>query len=241
MKNNPLFTIIIPTLDEEKVINDCLKSIIVPRSYSAEILVIDGGSVDKTINLAKNVVIGSKIKVIESERAGLARQFDLGVKNSTGRYLIFLHADCRLPDNALVSIKDFYKKYGQRGVGGAFKMRVKGNRFFYRISSLGGNMYCNITKTFFGDRAMFISRYYYEMIGGFKDIPIMSDFEFSRRMKKAGIVKQLKGVVISDGRKFEKESFFRIIYLQVWVLLAFRRGVDPLHIKEKYYYSQKNN
>jgi len=239
MEDNKLFTIIIPTLDEEKKITGCLKSITGSYPCSAEVLIVDGGSKDKTLELARNVDTGIKTKIFRSEKTGLARQLDLGVKKAKGEYLVFLHVDCRLPANAFSSIKGFFKKYGQKAVGGAFKMKIEGSRFFYKVFSLGGDIYCNTTKTFFGDRAMFISKSYYEKIGGFRDIPIMADVDLSRRMKKAGVVKQLKDTVLSDGRKFEKESFIRMIYLQVWVLSAFKKGIDPELIRERYYYSQK--
>ena len=63
----------------------------------------------------------------------------------------------------------------------------------------------------------------------------MSDFDFSKRMKKEGKVKLLKGPVVSSGRKFEKEPFYRIIFLTFWSLVSFDLGTDPEVIKIRYY------
>ncbi|GAG35937.1 unnamed protein product, partial [marine sediment metagenome] len=119
--------------------------------------------------------------------------------------------------------------------GGAFTMKVEGERFFYNILSAGGNFYSRATKTFFGDRAIFVSNEIFNKISGFRDLPVMSDYDFSKRMKKAGRVYLLKGPVVSSGRKFENEPFYKIIYLLIWSLAAFGLGLDPDIIKKRYY------
>lgn len=232
-----LFTIIIPTLDEEKNVTGCFESIEKNDLEGTEIIVVDGGSSDKTLETIKAYDISIPVNITRSEKASVASQLDLGTKMAEGKYLIFLHADCRLPPDALKDIKTFFKKYPE-GLGGAFEMIVNGDRFFYRIFSFFGNLFCRITKIFFGDRAMFITSRDYKRLGGFKDIPIMSDVEFSRRMRSAGIVKLLKGPVLSDSRKFDEEPFWKMIYLQLWAHLMFDMGKDIEMIERKYYYNK---
>ncbi|MBA7517105.1 hypothetical protein ES705_09155 [subsurface metagenome] len=114
-------------------------------------------------------------------------------------------------------------------------MKVEGVRFLYNILSIGGNIYCRATKTFFGDRAIFIRRGILNKISGYRDLPVMSDVDFSKRMKRAGRVLLLTGPVISNERKFENEPFYKIIYLLIWSLVAFNIGLDPAIIKKRYY------
>ena len=118
--------------------------------------------------------------------------------HSWQQVLSFLHADCFLPGASLLKIRDVYNNLSDL-IGGAFTMRIAGKRFFYRILSIGGNLYCRITRIFFGDRVMFIKKDAFWNLGGFRSLEIMSDFDLSRRMKKAG---------------------------RAWSIFAFLRGVD---------------
>jgi GT2 family glycosyltransferase len=120
-------------------------------------------------------------------------------------------------------------------------MSVEGKRFFYKILSAGGNIYCRVSKIYFGDRAMFIDKDAFNRLSGFKSMAVMSDFDLSLRMKKAGRVTLLKGPIISSGRKFAREAFYRILHLIIWSIFAFYRGVDKEFIREKYYKCERHN
>ncbi|MEE8324326.1 MAG: glycosyltransferase [Candidatus Humimicrobiaceae bacterium] len=233
------FSIIIPTLNESKNITSCIKSIIENIKLEVskkdiEIIIVDGGSQDNT--LVKAVRFDNKIKmrIIRSGIASIPCQLNEGAAIAEGDILVFLHADCRLPVNALEKIKNTFNRLPDLA-GGAFTMKVEGVRFLYNILSIGGNIYCRTTKIFFGDRAIFVRRGILNKISGYRDIPVMSDVDFSKRMKRAGRVLLLTGPVISNERKFENESFFKIIYLLLWSLVAFSLGLDPAIIKKRYY------
>ncbi len=226
-----MISVIIPVTDEEKFIGRCIDSV---RKQNAdfEIIAVDGGSDDGTLEIAESRVD----RVITSDYKNLAYQLNLGARSSGGDILLFLHADCVLPDNALEKIEDHFGGDGT-AVGGAFTMKVEGSRFFYRILSLGGNIYSKVTGTYFGDRAIFAKKDVFVKLSGFKDVPIMSDVDFSRRMKRAGITRMLEGPVISSGRKFDSEPFWHVIYLIFWSLSAFNHGIEPGIIDKKYYKS----
>jgi hypothetical protein len=82
---------------------------------------------------------------------------------------------------------------------------------------------------------MFIRKDVFTRLSGFRPLAIMSDFELSLRMKRAGRVTLLNGPVMSSSRKFKDEPFCRIIYLTIWSLFAFYRGIDKEIIRERYY------
>lgn len=219
----------------------CLKSIAanvmdeIPKE-DMEIIIADGGSKDDTLKMAKEFTSTIDLKTISMVKADIPYQLNRAASAAKGDILVFLHADCRLPSRALAGIKSTHEKIPGLA-GGAFTMKVEGERFFYRILSVGGNFYCRSTKTFFGDRAIFVKKNIFYRLSGYRSLAIMSDFDLSRRMKKAGKVVLLKGPVISSGRKFEKEPFYRVIYLMLWSLASFKRGADLETIKEKYYVS----
>jgi glycosyltransferase involved in cell wall biosynthesis len=195
---------------------------------------VDGGSGDDTLKTAEESAGTIDLKTIQLKKAGIPGQLNQGASVSKGLILIFLHADCRLPAGALNQIKDAFEQTPGLA-GGAFTMRVEGKRFFYRILSAGGDFFCRRTRTFFGDRGMFVDKKIFGGISGYKDLPVMSDVDFSIRMRKAGKVKLLKVPVISSSRKFENEPFYKVVYLMLWSIAAFKLGVDPGVIRKKYY------
>jgi glycosyltransferase involved in cell wall biosynthesis len=238
------FSIIIPTFNESRNISSCIRSILnnsLPedKGSNVEIIITDGGSKDNTLEMASKFNNRIKLRTIKSEEACLPDQLNKGARIAEGDILIFLHADCRLSNDALYKIEQNCDK-SPGLAGGAFTMRVEGNRFFYNILSAGGNIYSWTTKTFFGDRAIFVRKEIFDGISGFKNLSIMSDYDFSKRLKKAGRVRLLKGPVISNGRKFEDEPFYKIIYLAFWSLIGFDLGIDPAIIRKKYYGSGTN-
>ncbi|MGM0366296.1 MAG: TIGR04283 family arsenosugar biosynthesis glycosyltransferase [Actinomycetota bacterium] len=224
-----MISIIIPTLNEEKNISSCIESIL-RQTPEFEIIIVDAGSSDNTVAIAQS----KKAVVLRSDKKNIGYQCNLGAKSSNGDILIFLHADTRLCENALERVRYFFKKY-RGAAGGSFNMRIEGNSFFYKILSMGGNIFCAITKIHFGDRGIFVRKKVFERISGFQDMPIMEDVDFSQRMKKHGKTKILKGPVVSSSRKFEKEPFYKTLYLVLSSLFYYMVKADLNRIKEKYY------
>ena len=222
-----MITVIVPTNNEEELLPACLESIFTQQE-DVEVIVVDGASVDNTAQVAKNFAD----KVIVMDKADLAAQLNSGAARARGEILLFLHADCRLTPGCLKRIKSI----SSRVDGGAFTMQLDGSGLQYRFLSMGGNIYCRITGTYFGDRGIFVRADYFRELGGFASMPIMADVEFSRRMKRSGNCVLLKGPVISSSRKFDREGPLRNLYLIFYALLAYRLGVNPGKIKEKYYH-----
>jgi glycosyltransferase involved in cell wall biosynthesis len=264
-RNNMDFSIIIPTLNEEENISRCLKSVFkLQNSYAEnpfEIIIVDGASTDSTVKIAEESVCGGELnrdiaagfKIIKSGFSNLPLQLNEGVQNSSGKTLIFLHADNTLPCKAFEKINRLFSENStkKRGtymdqdsgqyIGGAFSLLIEGKRFFYVLGSFFGNLYSRITKIYFGDRMIFIDRNAFLKLDGFKNIPIMSDVDFSIRMKSLGKTALLVGPTLTSPRGIAGDPFWKRAYLILWALYSYKRGVDPGVIKEKYYrgYSRK--
>ena len=226
---NKKISVIVPTHNEETQLPDCLESVLSGQA-DLELVVVDGASEDDTLQVARRYT-GN---IIALERGDLSAQLNAGAAAATGDILLFLHADSRLTPGALGRLKDIPWDI----VGGAFTMQLEGSRFFYRLLSLGGNLYCHLTGTYFGDRGIFARTSAFRKLGGFADLPIMADVDFSRRLRSLGKTVLLKGPVVNSSRKFDQESPWRTLYLIVYALLAYRFKVDPEKIKEKYYSSR---
>ncbi len=221
-----MISVIVPTHNEEALLPGCLESIL-SEPAALQLIVVDGASNDGTLQVARRFT-GD---IITFPGADLPAQLNAGAEAASGDLLLFLHADSRLTPGSL----DRLANLAPSVVGGAFTMELEGNRPFYRLLSTGGNLYCHLTGTYFGDRGMFVRTSAFRKLGGFAELPILADVEFSRRLRSLGKTVLLRGPVINSSRKFEHESPLRSIWLIIYALLAYRLKVDPEKIKDKYY------
>jgi rSAM/selenodomain-associated transferase 2 len=221
-----MISVIVPVNNEEELLPGCLESL-AGAGEKPEIIVVDGASRDRTREIARLYTE----KVITLNRADLPAQLNAGAAEASGDILLFLHADSRLTPGCL----DLIGKIPPQVIGGAFTMQLDGNRLLYRLLSAGGNLYCRLTGTYFGDRGIFVRSAVFQQLGGYREMPIMTDVDFSRRLQDTGRCIFLKGPVISSSRKFDREGPAKCLYLIIYALIAFRLGVDPRSIRQKYY------
>jgi rSAM/selenodomain-associated transferase 2 len=218
-------SIVIPTFNEEHSISqtlDAIASIVEP----VEIIVVDGGSHDKTARLVRSY--GAKF--VESER-GRGKQMHAGASEAHGNVLWFLHADTIPPPDAVKRILESLRDPGI--VGGSFNVRFDSRRLsahclavFYRQLRTVGLCY--------GDSAIFVRREAYERSGGFKSLPIFEDLDFLRRLKRTGKFVHLSSIVITSGRRFEGGKFISTFIRWIALQLLYWMGVNPRRLARLY-------
>ena len=171
-------SIIIPTLNEEETIVQCLETVVdIP---GIEVIVADGGSTDKTVEIVGQY---RDVKVVTSE-IGRSIQMNKGAGYARGEILLFLHADCILPGDVFSNIQNVFG--GDPFVGGAFKIRLLSDKFSYRLIEMGINFRSKIFKLPYGDQGLFVKRSVFEKLGGFREMPNCEDLDFVCRLKKQG-------------------------------------------------------
>jgi rSAM/selenodomain-associated transferase 2 len=192
-----LVSIIIPTLNEESYIQETI--LYARREYSAEeleIVVVDGGSQDKTGKL-----IPKNVKFVES-RPGRASQMNLGAAKSRGEILVFCHADSRLPGGwreSVISVLD------QPGVsGGTFQLSITPAQGILKLRNRIN--YPANWRLMYGDQVQFMTRRTFDEIGGFPEIPIMEDLEMSRSLNEAGRLVRVPLRVRTSSRRFSENK-----------------------------------
>ncbi len=215
------FSIIIPTFNEADNIQTCLLNLQAIRNH-AEIIVADGRSTDNTIKLAYPLAD----KIIVSEK-GRARQMNAAAQNATGEMLVFLHADTSLPDNALALIK-------QTHLWGRFDIRLSGEPFMLKIVAHFMNWRSRLTGIATGDQAIFVSRDFFDAVGGYPDIALMEDVSISSALKKISRPLCLTAKVTSSGRRWEKQGVFKTIFLMWSIRLRFFFGGKPEMLAKLY-------
>jgi rSAM/selenodomain-associated transferase 2 len=218
-------SVVIPVLNEEKTIVAALQALLLLRPH--EILVVDGGSSDRT----RDACVSLNVKVINSER-GRARQMNCGARHASGEILLFLHADTRLPESALNDIGNALGD--ERCPGGRFDVELEGSHWMLKIIGALINYRSRATKVGTGDQAIFVRRDVFERIGGYPDIPLMEDIALCRALKRLGRIACLRSRVVTSARRWESDGVWSTI-VRMWTLkFLYLAGVSPARLIKFY-------
>jgi len=195
-----MITIIMPVLDEAALLAESLGRLRPSSSEErVEIIVVDGGSSDGSVEIAG----GFADRVLSAGR-GRGRQMRLGAEQAEGEILLFLHADCSLPEGAFRMIRD---ALGRPGVSmGAFDISIGHGSPCFRLVERGANLRSRITRVPYGDQGVFMLRSTYHEAGGFSDLPIMEDVELASRLKRLGKTVFLRPPVLVNPRRWLSEG-----------------------------------
>ena len=226
---HPSYSIIIPVLHEPDNINTLIQCIYRLDSHAqCEVIVVDGTPQRDTIN----VIDTDQVISLVAEK-GRARQMNAGAAVARGEVLIFLHADTRLPENALRAVSTALES--DEYVGGAFDLGIGSDRFIFKVIARVASYRSRLTRIPYGDQAFFLRKDYFEKIDGFRELPIMEDVEFMCRIKKRGDkICILTDKVSTAPRRWEKEG---ILYctLRNWIIiLLYFLGVSPRTLQHYY-------
>jgi len=193
-------SIIIPTINEANNL-PLLLSDLSSIQKEGEIIIVDCGSEDKTVDIAN--IYGAKVYKSEERNRGL--QLNIGAKNSKGDWLIFLHADTRLTHDWFKKINSFLK--GNKDSIYYFEFKINHKKIIYRVLEILVNIRSKFFKQPYGDQGLIIHKSTYERNNGFRKIPLMEDVDFLRRLKKKDL-KQLNLPILISSRKWERTNIF---------------------------------
>lgn len=228
-----MISIILPTLNEAQTIRTALQALAPMRSNEVEIIVVDGGSTDATVDEAKPLA-----DRVEPARRGRASQMNMGAQISRGDVLLFLHSDTILPQSAISSIAMALSKSDR--LWGRFDVRIDPPRPLLRLVAWSMNLRSRLTGIATGDQAIFVRRETFERVEGFPDIPLMEDIALSRALKHLSAPVCLRARVTTSGRRWEKSGILRTILLMWRLRLAFFFGADPERLAERYGYARRD-
>ena len=213
-------SIIIPTLNESDNIGKLVRHLLKNANKNlCELIVADGGSTDNTCQIAKD----AGAKVIHCTTKGRSLQMNEGVQHATGEILYFVHADTIPPASYLSDIEAaVHEKYPigcYRFKFNSPKKILKFNSYMTRFDKL----YCRG-----GDQTLFVTRSLFEELGGYRnDYKIMEEYDFMVRAKKKKYpFKIIPKEVIVSARKYEKRSWFRVMFANSVAFQMFRFGAS---------------
>ena len=203
-------SIIIPVLNEAPQLARCLQALVRLRAEGVELIVVDGGSADGTVQLAR----AHADHVLVSER-GRARQMNAGALVAQGDILLFLHADTTLPDGALALIQNGLAT--SRHAWGRFDVAIEGRPRMLKMIAMLMNQRSRLSGIATGDQAIFVRRDEFAGVGAYPDQPLMEDIELSRRLNRRTPPLCLRQRVTTSGRRWETHGVWRTILL-MWRL-----------------------
>jgi rSAM/selenodomain-associated transferase 2 len=216
----PKISVIIPTWNEASVIQKTLS--LVYEQNPDEVIVIDGGSEDSTVRLAKRyarVIVASK---------GRAHQMNLGAKHAAGDVLLFLHADTLLPEGAICLIRE---RISTGSDSGRFRMKFDSPKRVLQFYSL----YTRFHLFSYGDQAFFVTQERFNSLGGFCEQVPFEDIDFYKRLKQVSHPVILKQAVVTSARRFLKQGSFLQKMINIWLVGLYYLGFNVLASKEKLY------
>ena len=191
-----MISVIIPVLNEAKILDKTLSQL-QPELEGHELIVVDGGSTDNSVQIAEKYG-----KVIKSER-GRAKQLNAGANAANGDILIFLHADVWLEKGAFNAVE---AALSSGYIGGGFLQKIDGKSYLYRIIEFTADMRGKYLKVFYGDSGIFVRRTDFQQIGRFPDVPIMEEMGFSKELRRLGKTKMVKPHIHISARRWERNG-----------------------------------
>ena len=225
-------SVIIPVLDEADGIVQALTALAPMRARGVEIVVVDGGSRDQTIERARPLAD----RVIVAPR-GRGAQMNAGAAVAAGTVLLFLHADTRLPDDADRLIVEGLARSGH--AWGWFDVRIAGSHPLFPLIAAMMNLRSRLTGIATGDQAMFMNSEAFA--AGFPDIPLMEDIAMSKRLKRLGRPLCIATPVVTSGRRWKKHGVARTILLMWRLRFAYLMGADPARLARSYGYAPRQS
>jgi rSAM/selenodomain-associated transferase 2 len=217
------FSVIIPTFNEEKIILQQIRE--VKRRIEAEIIIVDGGSTDSTLEICEK----EKVRVISSPK-GRGTQCGAGAKATSSDYLVFLHADSRLPDGVSAKLSDFFSNSENKI--GAFTIKFMQRHIFLDLITWASRFDSVLTS--FGDQGIFIRRDFYDEVGGFQDWPLFEDVKLFQDARKLTKVHKIYGPVLSSSRRFQRNGVVSQLALNTWLIFLYHLGVHPDELVKRY-------
>ena len=229
-------SVIIPVLNEERSLVRILSAFESWEPAASEIIVVDGGSTDRTLDIA-----GDYPCTVISAAKGRASQMNAGADYATGEILLFLHADTTLPVAAAQLIEEaLYRgamdsKRFKAAEWGWFDVRLHGDRFAFRVIEWLMTVRARLTRVCTGDQALFVRHNLFEAVGRFPELPLMEDVALSKTLRRAARARPIAKRVTTSSRRWQKQGVVRTVLLMWELRLRYFLGESPQALHKRYY------
>jgi rSAM/selenodomain-associated transferase 2 len=225
--NGPLVSVVVPVLDEAGELPRALDRL-AALAGAWEVLVVDGESRDRTVQLARTHPLGPR--VLTAGR-GRASAMNAGAAVASGDVLLFLHADTALPHDAY---RHLAAALADPAVaGGSFRVRFGGgDRFAELLGAIAAVQ--QRLGVVYGDSAIFARASVFRSLDGYRDLPIMEDYDFARRLRRAGRTVRLGAEVVTSDRRWRERGRLRTVSTWAAIQALYSAGLEPTRLARLY-------
>ncbi len=220
----PYLSVIIPTVDEAR---QMARTLAATESPDTEIIVSDGGSTDRTIQIARS--FGAHIV---AGRRGRADQQNRGAAAARGEVLLFLNADTRLPSNYVNHV--FETLMDRHTRLGAFRFSTEIHTPAMRFMASCTNLRAGWLNLPCGDQGLFLRQHDFAAVGGFPDVPIAEDLFLVRRMARNGRIAIAPAAAVTSGRRWRRLGPVRTTIINTILAVGILAGVSPGRLSPLY-------
>ncbi len=215
-------SVVIAARNEESLVGAAVRSAF--EAGALEVIVVDGASTDATREMASQA--GARVIASQVSRA---LQFNAGAQLARGTALIFLHADTTLPPGAAAAVEAALDSAAHFG---GFRIAFAERSSRLRVAAAMINLRTTITRCPWGDQAQFIARSRFLEEGGYREMPLLEDYEMALRMKRHAVLLPLS--VTTSGRRFLAKGVLRTAWTNWRIIAMYRMGADPGRLAEMY-------
>lgn len=224
----PWLSVVVPVLNEASLLPGTLAPLQTWRGRGIEVIVVDGGSQDATVQVATSLC-----DHCITSRRGRAVQMNAGARRARGQLLWFLHADTRVSDASLQALKTLSQKI-QTPFWGCFDVRLDAEGAIYRLIGRMISLRSRISAFSTGDQAQFVTRNLFAAGGGFADLPLMEDLDFCRRLKRLMRPLRCTTPVITSARRWSQQGPWKTIFLMWRLRWLYASGVPAGRLAPMY-------
>ncbi|MFD1701293.1 TIGR04283 family arsenosugar biosynthesis glycosyltransferase [Halopseudomonas phragmitis] len=228
-------SVILPVRDEAAGIVQALLPLQELRG-ELEIIVVDGNSNDATRVLAEP--LADQVIVTET---GRARQMNAGALLARGEWLLFLHADTRLPEGFMQLLPLDAEANTTNHTWGRFDVRLQPSSPLLRLVAWMMNRRSRLTGVCTGDQAIFVHRTLFEQLGGYAEIPLMEDIELSKRLRRRSPPLCISTPLTTSSRRWQQHGTLPTILLMWRLRLLYWLGVAPERLAQLYRQPSRHN
>jgi rSAM/selenodomain-associated transferase 2 len=225
----PIVSLVVPVADDQAAAERLLPQI--RPDPRVEVILADGGGNPRLATIVRS---REDVRLVHSPR-GRARQMNAGAAAAHGDWLIFVHADSTLPTGWLDIFIDATTVSEAAGIcGGWFRFALDDPAWQARVVESGVRWRVRRFRLPYGDQGLFVRRHIFNALGGYRELPLMEDVEFVRRLVAAGAVVELPVAIVTSARRWRADGWLRRSLLNITLVLLYFAGVNPERLARWY-------